>query len=108
MRRFPVVGILLLLPALALPLMIGCTKEPAKVTPADGEKEKKAGAAVEIKAPTDAVVKGVVKYKGEAFEAPTLAELVGPNPHKEAPLCMKGGGNHIKVQTWLVGKDKGL
>jgi hypothetical protein len=106
MRRFHIVGVLLLAPAMMLPLMVGCNKEKDKPKSPNGvEQKQKDAVAVAITAPTDAVVKGVVKYKGAAFEPELEPGIKG---HKEAALCMEGPGNDTKVQKWLVGKDSGL
>jgi len=107
MRRFPIVGVLLLIPAMMLPLMVGCDKgkDTTKSQNGGDHQKKKDGVTVDITAPTDAVVKGVVKYKGPAFEPELEPGIKG---HKEEALCMKGTGTDTKVQKWLVGKDSGL
>jgi hypothetical protein len=106
MRRVHIVGVLLLIPAMMLPLMVGCDKgKDTPKSPNGVDNKQKAGATVDITAPTDAVVKGVVKYKGPAFEPELEPGIKG---HKEEALCMKGTGNDTKAQKWLVGKDNGL
>ena len=117
MRRFPISGLLMLLPAFALVFLVGCPppatnkdKDKDKVAvAADAGKDKdkttdkgKGGAAVEITTETDGTVKGVVKFDGVPPE-PKPLKAIGEN--KDAPMCMKGGGNHIVEQTWLVKKD---
>jgi len=105
MRRFHIVGVLLLIPAMMLPLIVGCDKGKDTPKTNGGDQKPKTVVAVDITAPTDAVVKGVVKYKGSAFEPELEPGIKG---HKEEALCMKGPGNDTKVQKWLVGKDGGL
>jgi hypothetical protein len=106
MRRIHIVGVLLLIPAMMLPLMVGCDKgKDTTKSPNGGDQKKKDGVTVDITAPTDAVIKGVVKYKGPAF-SPELEP--GIKGHKEEAQCMKGTGNDTKAQKWLVGKDNGL
>jgi hypothetical protein len=99
MKRFPILGILLLIPALMLTMTAGCNKEAPKKNGDDGKDGKKKHVeAKEITTATDAVVKGVVKFKGADPEKPEtrIAE------HKEKDLCMAGKGKHILDQKWLV------
>jgi hypothetical protein len=99
MKRFPIIGILLLIPALMLTVMVGCNKEPAKNTEDKTKDPKKAGEAKEITSATEGVVKGVVKFKGGANPEKPEARIA---EHKEKDLCMAGGGKNILDQLWLV------
>lgn len=110
MKRIPVLGAILLIPALFLVFLTGCPG-PSKTTPVTtggppptGDPGPK-GAKTAITAPTDGVIKGVVTFDGDPpKEVPEKAILA----HKEKDICLAGGGIHVIEQTWLVGKDKGV
>ncbi len=105
MRRFPLFGFLLLLPALSLVMLTGCPADKNKTdgaktgdagkTGSDGSKTK---VAEKITAPTDGTVIGVVKFDGEATKAVSIIN----KDHKDFQACMAGGGNHLIDQKWLV------
>jgi hypothetical protein len=112
MKRFPILGFLLLVPAIALFGVIGCNPDKGKSptpTPSGGEPtrpaEKTGGKAVEITTALDATVKGIVKLKGSA---PT--EELDPriNDHKEKDFCLSGPMKYKVKQVWTVGKDNEL
>jgi hypothetical protein len=117
MKRFPILGALLLIPAVILFATVGCTPnkkdEPkpvadaAKAKDADkgkegGEKKKKE----EITTAPDATVKGIVKFKGTP-PAPKEDKRIAE--HKEAKECLTGAREIDKQeQTWIIGKDDGV
>jgi hypothetical protein len=104
MKRFPVIGMLLLIPAFGLAVMVGCDKPPANKGGDDGSKKGppkvvQKGEAKEIAGALEGVVKGVVKFPGTAPEAkpePGMAD------HKDKAVCMAGGGKNVVQQKWLV------
>jgi hypothetical protein len=115
MKRFPILGTLLLFPAVAMFSMVGCNKDAttpaaktttvaAKTTEPTGD----GGAAKEIKAPTDGLVKGFVKFDG----APPIAkDDVEMKKHKEGPLCEAGAAKDprfVMEQMWFVDKNGGV
>jgi hypothetical protein len=104
MKRFPMIGILLLIPALALTVFVGCTKDGAKDGKTTTESKttdgtKGGGPTKEITTATSATVKGTVKLKGEAPAMKPIAKLP---EHNDKDHCMKGD---TKEQMWNVGKD---
>lgn len=115
MKRFPIVGGMLLIPALALLFAIGCTPgdKGATKTAAEGEtakteigkKDKKAGAKADITTELAATVSGVVKFNGEP-PAPKVNPKIAE--HKDAMNKMCGGPSDQLEQTWLVSKDGGV
>ena len=113
MKRFPILGVLLLIPALTMFGVVGCTKKDdggKDAVAKDGAKEKdKDGTASkgpeEITTATDATVKGVVMYDGTP-PTPELNKAIAE--HKEGPACMKGSPTDTQVQTWIVDKDGGV
>lgn len=109
MKRVPVFGILLLIPAVALFLAVGCRTDPGPgKTKTDGKQtgdnktEKK-----KIAVPGDAKVAGVVKFKGTYKEEPET-RIKDLKEAKDQADCMKGKGFELLKQEWLVGKDNGL
>ena len=107
MKKFPLFGALMLIPALALLALTGCPT-PNKTTPTPttgGGNTNPAVAKTKITAPTDGTIKGVVTLTGGAFEMqedPVIAA------HNEKEICLAGGGIHTKKQDWIVGKKGGL
>ncbi len=109
MKRFPILGVLLLIPAMFLFVAVGCDKGPTpakhtdnKTSPNVGSGDKK-----DLAAPGEnpATVTGTVKFKGD-FKPVALAAL---NAHKEADQCKKGAKPADLIeQTWIVDKDNGL
>jgi hypothetical protein len=116
MKRFPILGIILLIPALAMLASVGCDKSkdsapppPTKDTQGSSKDAKDKGGdgdKKDLAAPGEnpSSVSGMVKFKGE-FTAVIEPEL---KKHKEAELCMGGKEADKIVQTWIVGKDHGL
>lgn len=107
MKRFPVLGVLLLIPAMSLAYLTGCREanddKPAPPAPVGGG--GKGGAKSQIKAPGNGVIKGVVSFDGDAPKAEDEPEI--PR-HEDAAICLAGGGIHVKKQLWLVDKNKGV
>ncbi len=109
MKRIPILGTLLLIPAIAMFIMVGCTsgtkKEGTKeVTPkADDSKVEGPKKTEKIATETSATVSGVVKLKGKAPEVPVEARIAA---HKDAPFCMMGKGFNVQEQMWLVNDGK--
>jgi hypothetical protein len=112
MKRFPVLGFLLLVPAIAMFGVIGCNTDKGKSpsptaegtgtpTPSPALKTK----AVEITTPLDATVKGIVKFKGTAPKAELDPRI---NEHKEKDFCLSGPEKYKVKQVWMVGKDNEL
>ncbi|MSQ94941.1 MAG: hypothetical protein EXR98_10360 [Gemmataceae bacterium] len=110
MRQFPLFGVLLLVPALALVLLTGCpgTPPPPATSPPvkTGGDKTDAGKAEKITAPTDGTVTGVVHFDGEVPKAVVEAAIANHKTDKEK--CMAGGGNHILEQKWLVSAKGGV
>ncbi len=110
MKRFPILGVLLLIPALMLFGAVGCTdknkgteKTDAKEkTGEKGDKDKTTVKKQDITTPLEATVKGVVKYKGKPPERKDIAAI---KEHKDGPNCMKGD---TKEQLWIVDNDGGV
>ncbi len=120
MRRIPLLGVALLIPALALCLVAGgCTQKGAEkpkdttastTTPAPEDKGKPAekaggGKKETLTAKTDGKIKGTVKYDGTP---PTPEAIALMKAHADKEICL-AGSEHEKVdQTWLIGKDNGV
>jgi hypothetical protein len=115
MKRFPIIGALLLIPALALFLMVGCTsgtkdkdkdKDKQGADGKDKDNKDKDKTVKEIAAPGKATVKGVVKYKGTPPTAEDEPEIA---KHKtDAALCMAATKEaDKKKQMWII-KDGGV
>src|SRR5271166_4784254 len=113
MKRFPILGFLLLVPAIGMFGVIGCnTDKGAKdAAPKAGggdaakQDEKKPSKAVEITTALEGTVKGIVKLKGTA---PKAEEDPRIKDHKEAPFCLSGPEKYKVKQVWMVGKDNEL
>ena len=113
MKRFPILGFLLLVPAFALFAMIGCNTDKGKknedgraggdAVKADDKKKEKA---VEIETPRKATVKGVVKLKGTAPKAEIDPRIAKHG--SDATFCSSGPMASKEVQTWMVGKENEL
>jgi hypothetical protein len=109
MKRFPVLGFVLLVPAIAMFGMIGCNTDKGKSptdatatpTPTPGDKKK----AVEITTPLEGTVKGIVKFKGAA---PKSEEDPRIKEHKEAAFCLSAPEKYKVKQVWTVGPDNVL
>jgi hypothetical protein len=118
MKRSPLIGILLLVPALALfTVLPGCgggdkgkKAEDKKVEDKKSDEKKGGGeekkSTAELDGPTDGVIKGRVVIDGAAPEAKSLVDTIAKHSDKEA--CMAGGGTNVTEQQWIVGKDKGV
>src|SRR5438552_1912948 len=104
MKRFPILGLLLLIPALGMFSVVGCKKDdPDKDKGAqNGGKNGALKAAVDITTPTDAIVKGVVTFKGDP---PKAVEDKRIKDHKEGPACLAGKAIDKQEQTWIVSDD---
>lgn len=112
MRRFPIFGTLLLIPAITMFAFIGgCT--PAKVPekksedkPAETTKDDATKKRTPITTATTGTIKGVVKYKGTPPEPKVLDEI---SKHKDGPQCLASKNKDDLIdQTWIVGKDGGV
>lgn len=108
MKRFPVMGVLLLIPALALVLLTGCPATPPAPSPSPpvkpGGDKGDGGKAEKITAPTDGAVTGVVKFDGDAPKGAVVVK----KDHSDAKECLAGGGNHTIDQQWLVDSKGGV
>jgi hypothetical protein len=110
MKRFPILGFLLLVPALALFAVVGCNPDKGKKNEdgkaggdaAKDDKEKKK-TSVEIETPRDATVKGVVKLKGKAPEVKIDPRIAKHDT--DAKFCMSAPEKYKIEQLWMVGKD---
>jgi hypothetical protein len=112
MQRFPILGVLLLIPALVLFGAVGCSPKGGdkgdakdkgdKGTAEKGDKPKEKEKTSAITTPLDATVKGVVKFSGKPPERKEIPALL---KHKDAPACMKGDD---KEQLWIVDNDGGV
>jgi hypothetical protein len=112
MKRFPIIGAMLLMPALGLLLLVGCTntKKDDKTTPADSSKQNQGGdkTLVKLKGATEGKISGTVKIKGEK---PEMKPQPGIEKHGDKDYCLAGGKvdpKHVLEQTWLIGKDGGV
>jgi hypothetical protein len=106
MKRFPIFGFLLLIPAVALLWATGCkehkTESAASATPSP---TGPAPAKVALKGPQDAVLTGTVKISGAR---PEIEEEGAIQKYADKEKCLKGAGIHTKKQTWIIEeKDKG-
>jgi len=115
MRRFPLLGILMLIPAFSLVFLVGCPapdakdkdKKPAVPVTGDGKvKDKKkggGGAGVEMTADTDGTIKGVIKFKGKE---PELKPLDAMAKHGDGKTCMAAPLMQKVSQEWLIKDGK--
>src|SRR5215510_11085060 len=98
MKRFPILGLLLLVPALSLLTLTACSEKKTDEKGAgkdgggkDKEKDNKGGgAAVKIKAPTDAVIKGKVKLTGDRPKIEDIEALMKFKDPTEQAFCKQG------------------
>lgn len=105
MKRFPILGFLLLVPALAILGAVGCTTKPEDKTstvasPPPPKKEK-----TDITTAPEGVVKGVVKFDGTPPEPkanPAIAK------HEDATKGFCGKDADQLEQKWTVSKDGGV
>src|SRR5205809_115963 len=107
MKRFPFLGVCLLLPALALLVLTGCPG-PKPVDPAPGTNGgdgKVAGPKDKLKGAAIGTVKGIVKLSGDAPKRDELDPIKKMTEPKEKAICMSGD---FKTQLWIVGKDGGV
>jgi hypothetical protein len=120
MKRFPILGGLLIIPAALMLVAVGCNtggpKGADKGAAADKGKDKggdkggekggdKGGAKGKnepITTPLEATVSGTVKFKGKAPERVDVKALL---EHKDADACKKGD---TKEQLWIVDNDGGV
>jgi hypothetical protein len=103
MKRFPILASLLLFPALALMVMVGCNEKKPVPPPANGGGKVDEGTkSVAITAATDGTVKGTVKIKGDP---PEMKEEDRILKHEDKNKCLAGKGNHVLEQIWLVNKN---
>jgi hypothetical protein len=114
MRKFPLLGAALFIPALALCVSApGCSnkgntpppKGVASTTAPDTTKPAPAGGAAKLTAPTNGVVKGYVKFEGSP---PKLVPNEKIASHADVKECQKGNEFEKSDQVWLVGKDNGV
>lgn len=114
MKRFPIVGFLLLIPALALLGTVGCsTKKEEKGTPApaanaDGkgkDEKEKPGKKAEITTALDATISGIVKFKGTPPEVKVDPRIAA---HEDAKKGFCGKAADQMEQTWIIDKDGGV
>jgi hypothetical protein len=108
MKRFPILGVLLLIPAVLLLGAVGCDKKPAAppaAAPAVVPPMPGATGKAEIKTPPDATVKGVVTFKGTPPAPKVNAEIA---KHDDAKKGFCGGPADQQEQTWIFGKDGGV
>ena len=117
MKRFPLVGILLLLPALALFVAVGCDKAGTKDKdgkPADGTKDQGKDKGADKKEPLkvgDATFKGTVKFKGTPPETKMEGGIEKMTDAKEKALCLAGekaNPHYVHDQLWFVDKSGGV
>lgn len=119
MKRFPILGALLLIPAVMLFGMVGCTSKDgggkdkagekgAEKGPEKGDKSggkgddkggKTSGKKTDITTALEASVTGTVKAKGKAPEMKALDAIA---KHADAKVC---GMGDVKEQTWIVNND---
>lgn len=108
MRRFPLIGTLLLIPGLVLLIAVGCSppatnkdkdKKDGSVAATDGKDKDKGGKKAEITTATTATIKGTVKLKGKAPE-PKVIDAIAK--HTDKDFCLKGD---VKDQQWMVNND---
>jgi hypothetical protein len=107
MKRFPILGVLLLIPAIALLGAVGCEKKPAAppaVAPPPAPTPA-AGAKTEITTAPEATVKGVVKFMGTA-PAPKVNPEIAKHDDAKKGFC--GAEADQQEQMWIVGKDGGV
>ena len=110
MKRFPILGVLLLIPAILLFGVVGCTSKSGDKDKGTGDKgvaadkggdkgDKDKGAKAAIKGALEATVTGTVKIKGKA---PEMMKITALSKHGDAKICAMGDE---KDQTWIVGAD---
>jgi hypothetical protein len=103
MKRVPIFAILLLIPAFAIMPIVGC-KDDKKPEPkkADNDGKPAAEAKPIACAPGGSVVKGVVKFEGEAPEAKPEEKI---QKHDDKKVCMEGKAKNphfVTEQKWFV------
>jgi len=120
MKRYQLLGSLLLIPALALATvtLTGCTKptETGKEKDKDGqasgkekEKDKDGGGSkdntVALEAKTDGVIKGKVVYDGTPPKMPFIDAM---KEHADKNVCLAGADTEKQKQEWIVGGGNGV
>ena len=107
MKRFPILGSLLLIPAIALLALTGCPgpkvetdkKDPTPAVP------PKTTTKTKIKTPTDGKFAGTVTFKGEKPAMPLIDAIA---KHQEKAICEAGGQINVQEQNWIIDKDNGV
>ncbi len=108
MKRFPILGILLLAPALAVLGTVGCTKKDDHTTPTPSPTPTvPAKSRTDITTPPDAIIKGVVKFKGTPPE-PKVDPRIAKADNLDAKKGLCGTEKDQLEQTWIVSKDGGV
>src|SRR5262245_50759881 len=100
MNKSPLLGIMLLIPAMFLFVAVGCSNKKKEVdeddVPITKVKKTTPKKKDEITTPTEATVSGVVKLKGEAPKPAPIDAIKG---HADSKTCLMGDTH---VQTWHV------
>ncbi|HZZ82225.1 MAG TPA: hypothetical protein VFE62_27250 [Gemmataceae bacterium] len=116
MKRLPILGILLLIPAVILLFgTAGCTNKTDKgkttVAATDGGKtsptktEDGKGGSSEITTAPEATIKGTIKYHGTPPEPKVDPRIA---MHKDAKEGLCGTEKNQHEQVWIIGKDNGV
>ena len=106
MKRFPILGILFLIPAIALLALAGCQNQKDKTTnPTTSPDPTKAVAKTKITAPTDGKITGIVKLKGDKPDMSVNPDIA---KHLEKGICEAGGSISTQNQEWIIGKGDGV
>jgi hypothetical protein len=106
MRKVPIFGILLLIPAFTMFTAVGCKKTetgPQGGT-SDGEAQHKEKT-TPIDKPTTGTIKGVVTYKGTPPKPKELAKI---QEHTDKKYCLTGKDIDKDDQTWIIGEGNGV
>ena len=105
MKRFPILGGLLLIPAALLLVAVGCTPTEKTTSPAPSPTATAAVTKTEITTAPDGIVKGVVKFNGAPPE-PKLNPAIAQHDDAKKGFC--GKDSDQLEQMWTISKDGGV
>lgn len=105
MKRFPILGSLFLIPAIALFALTGCPAKDKTTNPTTSpDGTKPAVTKTKITAPTDGKITGNVKLKGDK----PAVEVIAAIAKYENGICEAGGGINVQKQEWIIDNNNGV
>jgi hypothetical protein len=109
MKRFPLLGAFLLLPAVALLVLTACSDKAKDGKTGDPTvkpgPDNKGVVKEKYKGPTDGNIMGTVKLSGAAPTIEDIKALQEFKDAKEKAFCM---GGDVKEQMWVIDKNGGV